>query len=100
MPALVAWLLQGLVAIAGSMLLQALFALGVGFVTYTGVDASLTFLKAQALAALTGGPAASLVPLLSFLKVGVSINIVFSAIVARTALNGVIAGSRKRLVLK
>jgi Protein of unknown function (DUF2523) len=99
MPVLIATLLGGLLRLSGTIAGRVLIALGISVVTYTGLDVSLGWLKAQALASLTGLPAEAL-GLMAYLKVGVCINIVFSAILARVALNGMTSGTFKRWVLK
>lgn len=97
MPWIIAILLQGLLHLVGSMAGRVLVALGIGVVTYTGINATLNFAKAQALQALTN---TEWVALLSYMKVGVAINIVFSAIVARAVISGVQSDTVKRWVLK
>lgn len=97
MPWIIAVLLQGLLHLVGSMAGRVLVALGIGVATYTGVNATLDFAKAQALSALQN---TEWVQLLSHMKVGVAINIVFSAIVARAVINGVQSDTVKRWVLK
>lgn len=99
MPTFVAALLGGLLNIAGSLAGRMMLALGFGVATYTGVSSSLGWLKTQAISALSGAPA-NLVQLLAFMKVGECISIVFSAILARWALNGLNSDTIKRLVLK
>lgn len=87
-PWFIAALLGGLRFVAGSIAVQALLGLGVGVVTYTGADISLEYLKGQALSNLSGLPR-ELLGLLAFMKVGVFINIVISAMVARMTMTGV-----------
>lgn len=88
MPWFIAALLGGLRYAAGSIAVQVLLGIGVGVVTYTGLDISLTYLKGQAIAQFSALPA-ELIGLLSFMKVGVFINIVTSAMVARLTMTGV-----------
>lgn len=98
MPAFVAMLLGGLVQIAGSLAGRVMIALGFGIVQYSGVSVTLTWLRDQALSALTGMPG-QLVQLLAFMKVGEAISIIFSALGVRLLLNGLSAGgSISRLV--
>ena len=97
MPWIIAILLQGLLHLVGSMAGRVLVALGIGVITYTGVNATLDFAKAQAVSALASS---QWVQLLSYMKVGVAINIVFSAIVARALISGVQSDTVKRWVLK
>lgn len=99
MPVVLASLLGGLIQIAGTVAGRVLIGLGLGVVTYTGLSTSLDWLKAQALAQLTGMPA-DLVGLLAFLKVGVCINIVTSAIAARAVINGLTGDTLRKWVLK
>lgn len=94
MPVFIAAIGGMLINIAGSAVAQVLIALGLAVVTYTGVDTVLSTLKAQALQAFSGLPA-DLVALLSFLKVGVAISIITSAVAVRMSLQGM-TGAVKR----
>ena len=94
MPVFIAAIGGMLINIAGSAVAQVLIALGLAVVTYTGVDTVLSTLKAQALQAFSGLPA-DLVALLSFLKVGVAISIITSAVTVRMSLQGM-TGAVKR----
>jgi hypothetical protein len=91
MPAFIAALLGGLVNIAGQLAGRVLLALGFGAITYTGVSASLSFVKSQALSSLSGLPA-DLLGLMAFMKVGECISIISSAILVRMTLAGLSAG--------
>lgn len=99
MPALVAALLGGLINITGSLAGRVLVALGISVVTYTGSSSTLTWLKDQAVTSLSGAPA-NLVQLMSYMKVGVCISIIFSAILARMLITGLNGETVKRWVLK
>lgn len=94
MPVFIAAIGGMLINIAGSAVAQVLIALGLAVVTYTGVDTVLSTLKAQTLQAFSGLPA-DLVALLSFLKVGVAISIITSAVAVRMGLQGM-TGAVKR----
>lgn len=98
MPVFIAAIGGMLINIAGSAVAQVLIALGLAVVTYTGVDTVLSTLKAQTLDAFTGLPA-DLVALLSFLKVGVAISIITSAVAVRMGLQGM-TGAVKRFQKK
>jgi Protein of unknown function (DUF2523) len=87
MPLWITALLGGLIEIAPTLIGRIFIALGVSAITYTGIDTSLTFLKTEAVGYLNAFPA-NLLPLLVTLKVGVCINMVFSAMLARAVLNG------------
>ncbi|PIF76914.1 uncharacterized protein DUF2523 [Variovorax sp. 54] len=102
MPAFLPWVLAaffgGLRYVAGSLAVQVLVGLGIGVATYTGMDISLTFLKQQAMQALGGLPA-EVIGALGFAKVGVFINIVTSAMVARMSMT-MIRNAAGALVVK
>ena len=99
MPYIIAILLQGLLYLTKSFIGRALVALGIGVVSYTGMNASLSWLKSQAISALQG-MGADYVQLMSHMKVGVSISIVCSAIVARMLVTGLQSDTVKRWVLR
>lgn len=99
MPLILALLLRGLLWVSGSIAGQVLLRLGIGVATYSGMNASLGYLKSQAVAALQG-MGADVVNLLSYMKVGVAISIVMSAIVARAVVTGVTNDKVKRWVMK
>lgn len=99
MPAILWALGSLLVKIAGSMAGRVLIALGIGVATYTGVNASLDWLKSQAVQAFQGLPA-DVLGMLGTMKVGQCISIVTSAIVARSIINGVQSDTFKRWVIR
>lgn len=99
MPAIVWAIGSLLVSLAGSLAGRVLIGLGIGVVTYTGINASLTFLKAQAVSAFQQLPP-EVFGMLGTLRVGQSISIVTSAILARAVINGVQSDTFKRWVLK
>ncbi len=76
--------------------MQVLVTLGITAVTYTGVDMAIDHFKADALAALAGLPPEAL-GMIAYMKVGQCINIVFSAMLARMAYNGMKSGAVKKL---
>jgi uncharacterized membrane protein len=99
MPALVLVIGSLLLQLVGSMAGRALVALGIGVVSYTGLSTTMGWLKSQALSALLGlGP--EVVGMLTMLKVGQCINIVFSALLARAVINGVQGDTFKRWIHK
>ncbi|MEF8685935.1 UNVERIFIED_CONTAM: DUF2523 domain-containing protein [Comamonas sp. A-3] len=95
MPVIIASLLGGLLNVAGSLVGRVLIALGLTVVSYTGVDTVLGKLKADAIAALMGLPP-DLVAMLGYMKVGVCISIIASAVAVRMGLSG-LGGVVKRL---
>lgn len=99
MPVFLAALGGVLINIAATVAGRVLIALGIGVVTYTGLDTTLDWLKSQAINSLSGLPA-DFVSLIAFLKVGVCINIIASATAARFVLQGLTGGAVKKWVLK
>jgi len=99
MPLFIGALLGGLIQAAGHIVGRVLIALGIGYVSYQGIDTALAFIKAQALANLTALPA-NMVLLLGLMKIGVLLNILMSAVVARMTLNGLQSGAMKKMVQK
>lgn len=102
MPLFLAALLGGLYSALGSMVGKVLVSLGIGYVTYSGVNVALDFFKAQTFARIES--AASVVPNLLYFagvfQVGTCFNILFSAWTARLVIQGVTSGTFKRMVQK
>lgn len=73
--------------IAASLVGRVLVALGLGVATYTGFSASLSWLKSSAVAALLSLPP-DIVAMLSLMRVGACISMVFSAMLIRLTLQG------------
>ena len=99
MPIFVAALWGALIEIAGTLVGKVLVSLGIGLAVYTGVDASISWAKAYALSSLQGLPADA-IGIAATMKVGVFISMVSSAFVVRLTLQGLTAGSIKRMVQK
>ena len=87
-PVIAAIFIGGFVSAMGSMVGRALIALGVGYVAYSGIDVLLDGLKALALSNFSG-VSAEVAGVLGALKIGTAINITFSAIASKFAINGV-----------
>lgn len=99
MPAVLLALGSLLLQLVGSMAGRALVALGIGVVSYTGLNTTMGWIKSQAVIAFLGlGP--QVVGMLGLLKVGVCINIIFSALLIRAVINGVQGDTFKRWVMK
>lgn len=100
MPALIAVLWNVLIALIGTIVGKALVSLGIGYVTYTGVDLAITWARDAFLLGLTGVPAAA-VGLASVMKVGVCVSMLLSAVTARMTLAGLsAAGSVRKMTVK
>lgn len=99
MPLFLAALLGGLVQAAGSFVGRALIALGIGYVSYQGINALLTWIKLQVVAYLVGAPA-TVVAIMGLLKIDVAVSIIFSAIAARLVLQGLTSDKVTKMVIK
>lgn len=99
MPVFIAALLGGLVSAAGSFVGRVLIALGVGFVSYTGVDLALDQFRTAFLTGSTALPP-QVIGMLGLLKIGTCFNILSSSVTARLVLNGLTSGTIKRMVIK
>lgn len=99
MPAIIAAIGGMLLSIVGSMVGRVMVALGISVITYTGISATIDALKADAIAALRALPP-ELFSLLAYMKVGVALSIITSAITARLVLSGLTSGTFKRWVIK
>lgn len=99
MPVFIAAIGGMLINLVGTLAGRILIALGISVVTYTGVSTSLDWLKAGAITALGGLPG-DMLGLIAYMKVGVCISIITSAIAARAVINGISGDSFKKWVLK
>lgn len=94
-----AWLVGAFIAAAPTLVGQVLVSLGLAAVTYTGFDAAIGWLKSSSVTALMGLPS-EVVGMLSLMRVGSCVSMIFSALVIRLALTGMAAGTFKKLVTK
>lgn len=85
--------------IAGSLVLRVITSLGIGVVAYTGMGVTLDWLKGEVVANAAGLPA-DVLGMMATMKVGSSISIVFSAMVARMLITGMSGDTVKRWVTK
>lgn len=99
MPVFIASLIGGLIQAAGTLVGRVLISLGIGYVSFTGVDASLAWLR-QMIAAQWSGLPAQTMAVASALQLGSGVSVVLSAIAARLVLEGMTSGVVKRMVLK
>lgn len=96
--AFVPYLMGALATLMASLVWRAVFALGIGFVTYTGVTVAIDSIKANVISAVNGLPGEAL-GLLGYLWVDKALTIVFSAVAASLAMNAV-GGAVKKMVFK
>jgi hypothetical protein len=99
MPLLISSIIGGIVSALGTLVGRVLISLGIGYVTFTGVDASFEWAKAQFLGGLSGLPAGA-VGLMGLLKVGVCVSMLLSALTTRLVISGLTSGTIKRMVTK
>lgn len=93
------WLAGILVSVAGPILSRVLIGLGIGFVSYTGVDLIQTQVY-DLFMSNAGALPASASQWLGILKVGTCLNILLSAMAIRAALAGVNSGAIKKMTIK
>lgn len=98
-PVIAASLIGGLISVTGTIAGRVLVALGVGVVTYTGVQVGIDSLLSNLDSAISGVPA-DILGLLGFMRVGEAMNIIISAMSARMLLNGLQGDTIKKWVLK
>lgn len=98
MPVFIAALVGALASSAGQIVIKVLLALGIGYISFQGFDFLVESTKNDVMASL-GSLSPLTVQLLGVLKVGVCINIMFSAVVIRLTLNGALNGIKKLRVL-
>lgn len=99
MPVFIAALLGGLIQAAGTLVGRVLISLGFGYVTFTGLDTSLAWVRSM-IAANFGGIPAQGMAVLSGAGVGSAVSIVLSAIAARMLLDGLTGGTLKKMVIR
>jgi len=88
-----------LISVVGTLAGRVLVALGIGVVTYTGMNTALTWLKTQAITSFSLLPP-EVMGIVGMMKVGVCISIVTSAITARLVLSGLTSDTVKKWVIK
>lgn len=99
MPAMFIAALWGALATAmGSLIGRALIALGIGFVTYKGIDLGIAALKIQAVNGINSLPGDAL-NLVGFLWLDKALTVVFSGVVTSLSMKAV-GGSVKKMVFK
>jgi len=88
-------LVSSLASAGGQIALRVLATLGIGYITYSGADTLVSSNKDAVMSALSGLPSQA-IAMIGVLKVGVCLNIMQSALVARLAYVGV-SGAAKRI---
>ena len=97
MPLFISALLGGLIQIVGTLVGRVLVSLGIGFATYTGVSASISWARDQAFAHISAlSPA--VIQFVGVLQIGTCISILTSAYAARLVLAGLTSGALTKMV--
>jgi len=99
MPIFLAAFLGGLASAAASLTGRVLIALGIGYVSYTGISAGLGTLEAQVIANLQALPS-QWITVAHLLQLDKVVSIFFSAVAARLVLAGLTSGTLTRMVIK
>lgn len=99
MPLFLFAFLSALASIAANVVGRVLIALGIGYVTYQGLDILLTQAQNLVFLNLTSGYL-EINAALNMLNIGKAVNVTFSAIAARNLLNGLTSGAFTKQVIK
>lgn len=99
MQLLAAAILGALIQGASTLVGRILISLGIGFVTYSGLDAAVDWAFDQVVSNIQGLPA-DVLQLLGVLQVDTAITMISSAYTARLALAGLSGGSIRKMVLR
>jgi len=91
-------LVGALAAAMGSFVGRALIALGVGFVSYKGIDLGLNSLRDLAISNVKGMPV-QVVGFLAYLWVDKALTVIFSGVAVALSMR-MIGGSVKKMVIK
>lgn len=94
MPIIIAQLLGGLVAAAGSLVGRVLIALGFGFASYVGYDLLISTIKTKIIALTGSFGASALVEWAGFMQIDRHISLILSAITVKVLLNGLSDGKK------
>lgn len=98
MPFLIAAFLGALASSMGSLVGRAMIALGVGFVTYKGIDLGIEALQQSVESSVKGLPVQAL-QLAGYLWVDKALSVIFSGVGVALTMRA-LGGSVKRMVLK
>lgn len=96
---LILLLIGALIKAVGPLVTQVLISLGIGFVTYTGIDFAIEAAKTRAFSAI-GANGALFIQFVGLFNIGTAINMIASAYIARTVLMGVTGGGLTKMISK
>ena len=92
---LIGWLIAASETILGRILI----CLGISFVSYKGIDAGITAMKADFFSQ-AGGLGGTITGLMGVLQIDVCVNMLASALVGRLVFAGMTSGTIRRMVQK
>ncbi|MDP1872529.1 MAG: DUF2523 family protein [Gallionella sp.] len=101
MPAIgvvIGWLVGAIGLTLANWVGRVLVALGISYITFSGVDLLFSSLKTE-IWSLLGG-AGQLSGVIGLSRIGESVNIVFSALIAKMSLSGMTGGKLTKQVIK
>lgn len=90
-------LLGGLIQIAGTLAGRVLIALGIGVVSYSGIQVGLSYAENLIWTNMGALPSAVL-QLVGYMRLDDAISLIISAVMARLTINGLTGGALKRWV--
>lgn len=99
MPLFIGALLGALIQAAGTIAGRVLISLGIGFISFQGLDTSIVWAKSLIISNISA-TSANTIAAASAMKIGTCISILTSALTARLILNGLTGGTLKKLVYK
>jgi hypothetical protein len=102
MPVFLASILGGLSAAAGGLAGRVMLSLGIGYVTYQGVDLAMTALHDRAMGYLgsVSNFGATTAALAGVLQIGTCVEMLFAAYMSKMVLGGLTSGTIKRMVVR
>lgn len=99
MPAILLALFSGLGMAMSSLVGRVLVALGIQYVTYTGLDVGFDWVLGEAMTNLAGLPV-EVANMIGLFRIDDAIQIIAGAVAARWAIAGLTSGSLTKMVLK
>lgn len=98
MPLILA-LIGALVRAVGPIASQVMLALGFSFISYSGIDLAVNEMKDAAMSSLNGN-GALFIQFVGVFQIGTAINMIASAYVGRTILQGITGGKLTKMITK
>lgn len=99
MQLIIGWIVGGFLQATATFVGKVLISLLIGYVVYTGVDASMAYAKSQFISGMAHLPTMA-VQLAGLLKIGGCVSLLLSALTTRLVMGGLTGGAIKRMVVK